>query len=1032
MRTLLALILCCLLLHSKLINAQCHIDDWTALKALYEATDGDNWDNNRGWEVVKSDEPPLDCNLYSLHGVDLNSQSRVERLNLFDNNLSGTIPAKLKYLSEVGAMFLGFNQLRGSIPEELTSLSNLIFVDVASNLLSGDIPDFKANYLQYYLIHSNYFSCSNLEDYFNSNPVYGSIEYSPQKYRHNALQFYPIEGANESISLNAPFNKSGNFTYQWYRNQTPVEGANDSILYLNNIQPEDLGLYFLHIIDDACIEFDNDGHITYREVEYISDPIMVGRNDTKCHLDDWTALKALYEATDGENWTTNRGWEVVKNEEPPIDCNLKNLFGVTLDESNRVLRISNNNNNLNGFLPVEISKLKYLTSLRFTNNKISGLIPPEIGQLENLEDLYLHDNQLHGSIPSELGNLTNLKRLHLDNNQLTGNIPPELGSLGELHTLLLNNNKLSDNIPGALFNANELDRLELQNNQLSGSIPSEVGSLNRLDKLLLNNNQLTGNIPPQIGNLNFIGTLNLEFNLLDGSVPEEIFKTTIIPRLDLSNNQLTGILPSNMSNQCFIFFDVSHNKLSGSIPILKTDYMYYIITYDISYNNYNCSEIIDSTLQAGSYSITGPTKYSPQNYNYRGEKLFLVDSSVESISLTAPINQTGNFTYQWYKNETPVDGATDSILYLDTIQLDDVGDYTLHIYDSECKSLGGLNNIGLDGIAYISTPTTVRRTDLEGCTEISACNYDEFAMIDDRSCEYLSCDTLINPIKIRTKNETILSDTQIKFDLVIDSLGFNYSAEGLTFTLDTKGNYNIESVEVINPALSIEEVDLGEPTSNTISIDRNNDQKLSSNTPVLRIIASIVVEDIPTDESSCSYFEIYGGTKIPSGEFISFENIYIDIPFSDCLPLYGFGSEGENWLPLVTSLSPQNCKLQNSGVLEIKILEEGERPFNYTLKNEQGYTLLEGTSVKKLIELYNIAAGNYLLSVADNSGKQTGLNISVPLITNVDGNKVCNSECVDYLIIPNGEIVGMHFAKKDIEIRGFISGNETVEINICD
>jgi len=44
-------------------QAQCHIDDWTALKALYESTDGDNWKNNEGWEIVKEEVPLPDCDL---------------------------------------------------------------------------------------------------------------------------------------------------------------------------------------------------------------------------------------------------------------------------------------------------------------------------------------------------------------------------------------------------------------------------------------------------------------------------------------------------------------------------------------------------------------------------------------------------------------------------------------------------------------------------------------------------------------------------------------------------------------------------------------------------------------------------------------------------------------------------------------------------------------------------------------------------------------------------------------------------------
>jgi len=49
-------VLCTFLLNTK-TNAQCHIDDWTALKALYESTDGDNWTNNSDWQQILSNSP---------------------------------------------------------------------------------------------------------------------------------------------------------------------------------------------------------------------------------------------------------------------------------------------------------------------------------------------------------------------------------------------------------------------------------------------------------------------------------------------------------------------------------------------------------------------------------------------------------------------------------------------------------------------------------------------------------------------------------------------------------------------------------------------------------------------------------------------------------------------------------------------------------------------------------------------------------------------------------------------------------------
>ncbi len=117
--------------------------------------------------------------------------------------------------------------------------------------------------------------------------------------------------------------------------------------------------------------------------------------------DDSLALVALYNATDGANWTDNTNW---------LTTPVSQWFGVTVD-GDRV------------------------TELNLAANQLTGSIPPELGNLTGLTFLDLNSNQLTGSIPPELGNLTGLTQLFLTNNQLTGAIPPELGSLTNLTDL---------------------------------------------------------------------------------------------------------------------------------------------------------------------------------------------------------------------------------------------------------------------------------------------------------------------------------------------------------------------------------------------------------------------------------------------------------------------------------------------------------------------------------------------------------------------------------------------------------------------
>ena len=202
-------------------------------------------------------------------------------------------------------------------------------------------------------------------------------------------------------------------------------------------------------------------------------PVCSGTPTPKDPADDRAALEALYDATNGANWSSNDNW---KTDEP-----LGQWFGVRINNSDgRVTRLDLSYNQLSGTIPAELGNLSSLTELELGGNQLSGTIPVELGNLTRLTTLDLNYNQLSGTIPAELGNLTRLTTLRLDDNQLSGTIPVELGNLTSLTTLRLDDNQLSGTIPAELGNLTRLTWLELADNQLSGTIPAELGNLTRL------------------------------------------------------------------------------------------------------------------------------------------------------------------------------------------------------------------------------------------------------------------------------------------------------------------------------------------------------------------------------------------------------------------------------------------------------------------------------------------------------------------------------------------------------------------------
>jgi hypothetical protein len=149
-----------------------------ALTAFYNAAGGENWTNNTRWlsgdpdgwhgvtvensRVTRLDLPennltgtisPEVGKLTSLEYVELSNNhltgslpseiGELRTLNLFatyNNKLNGTIPVEFGNLTELTLLQLGSNELSGSLPEELGQLTNLKYLFIEDNAISGPLP----------------------------------------------------------------------------------------------------------------------------------------------------------------------------------------------------------------------------------------------------------------------------------------------------------------------------------------------------------------------------------------------------------------------------------------------------------------------------------------------------------------------------------------------------------------------------------------------------------------------------------------------------------------------------------------------------------------------------------------------------------------------------------------------------------------------------------------------------------------------------------------------------------------------------
>ena len=497
--------------------------DRAVLVALYNATGGPGWREDRNWNGVSS--------IGTWEGVRTNSDGFVTELVLDDNNLTGTLPAQLGNLAHLRRLVLDTNELTGRIPAELGNLGELTVLDLSWNALDGSIP-------------SELGMLTGLDtlDLFSNN-LSGTIP-SSLGALGSARRF--SVGWNElSGSIPAGLGNLANVTYMNFsRNELtgtiPPELGNLGAVEVLSVSRNNL-------TGTIPIEL---GNLSSVEGLYLYDNQLTG--EIPPELGQLSTLEILWIH---QNALTG-----------PIPEAFGNLTAL------EVLRAYEND--LSGEIPPLLGGLP-LTTVWLHDNAFGGGLPAEIGEIGTLEQLTLHGNPgLAGLLPRSLLALDYLELLTFADTGLCEQVDEEFQEwlqgvrsrettqcdVGQVERLALAEfHEMTDGTSwrnrgawttdaavgdwyGVTAESGRVVELSLADNSLAGPLPSEIANLAELRVVNLSGNDLSGALPPAIAGLPALSELRVARNAgLEGVLP---FALRRLEQLRVLDYDETGLCAS--------------------------------------------------------------------------------------------------------------------------------------------------------------------------------------------------------------------------------------------------------------------------------------------------------------------------------------------------------------------------------------------------------------------------------------------------------------------------------------------------------
>ena len=392
------------------VQTQIPEEECNALRIFFEQTEGESWAIRGGW--MRAGQA---C---EWNGVVCETgpwPRNVRKIVLIDNDVGGTIPGELSFLTELEELVVqttatagyfnvveGFlpnalaelenlkilrisgHDIQGPIPSEWVNFESLEVLDLSNNRLDGRIPEGigRINTLQEIDLSSNRMSGLIPESFttltslrkldLGSNDFFGPIPAGIGQL--SALRILDLRENNFTGAIPSSFGDLDNLisltlTDNEFTGPPPpsfIKLASElSICSITNQSTQfcvpDTPMYRINGQDNLCgIPLDS-------SCSFCS-------NSASSDTDSCSSLESIFYKTEGINWATQSGWlsEPDLCEWYGLSCSDGIVTGLSLPE-----------NNLAGDIPEELGQLTTLASIDLSGNSLTGPIPLSVALLQN-------------------------------------------------------------------------------------------------------------------------------------------------------------------------------------------------------------------------------------------------------------------------------------------------------------------------------------------------------------------------------------------------------------------------------------------------------------------------------------------------------------------------------------------------------------------------------------------------------------------------------------------------------------------------